>query len=234
MCLVVVAWRPGSAAPLVAAGNRDEHHARPTAPAHWWPEGILAGKDLLAGGTWMGISRAGRFAVVTNFRDPAELGRVARSRGELPLRWLRGEDDPAGIYARRSEYGAFNLILGDTSRLWYVGTHGGLHELGPGLYGLSNAALDTPWPKVERLKARANEDLSEAALLAALADRSPASDEDLPDTRVGIELERMLSPAFIATETYGTRSTTVITPGRFVERRFGPGGAPLGETVERW
>ena len=161
MCLLIFAHQLSADYPLMVAANRDEFYARPTAPAAFWPEypGLLAGRDLEQGGTWMGVTREGRFAAVTNYRDPDVAMPAPRSRGELPLDYLAGSTTPASYLAelakRGGEYAGFNLLVGDRDSLWYFANSGGQapRALSPGLYGLSNARLDTPWPKVERGKA---------------------------------------------------------------------------------
>jgi uncharacterized protein with NRDE domain len=239
MCLIVFAWQEGPDR-LVVAANRDEFHARPAEPAGFWPDAphVLAGRDVRGGGTWMGITHSGRFAAVTNFRDTAPPPAGAPSRGHLVSGFLTGAE-PAAEYARRAEdeggrYAGFNLLVGDSSGLFYASNRGGGRRvLEPGVYGLSNHLLDTPWPKVRRTKEalRAALDRSaaarEAALFAALADERFAPDGDLPATGVGIERERALSAAFIRAGTYGTRASTVLTVGgdgrvRFVERTVVP------------
>jgi uncharacterized protein with NRDE domain len=250
MCLVAFAWHAHPSWQLVLGANRDEFHDRPSAPAAWWPEqpGLLAGRDLRAGGTWLGVTRAGRFAAVTNFRSPGETRAAARSRGELPVSFLAG-DAPASTFARqawmlRDAYNGFNLLLGDGEELWYAGSRDpeGPRRVEPGVHALSNALLDTPWPKASRSRERLGEALAqmepERSVFALLADRSLAPDEELPDTGVGIEWERALSAPFIATERYGTRSSSYLALGpgraRFVEREFAAGGAPLATREYEW
>lgn len=234
MCLVVVAWRVHPDRPLIVASNRDERHDRPTVAAAEWDDepGVFGGRDLTAGGTWLAVGR-GRFATVTNVRDPADT-RVGPSRGELPRRFLTGmeraETFATGIAVE--QYAGFNLIVGDGGSLWYVGTREPPRALAPGIYGLSNDRLDTPWPKVRRARtamARALAGELHTELFALLTDREGAPDEELPDTGVGLALERFLAPPFIAGEAYGTRASTVWDGEVLVERRWGPGGAYLGE-----
>jgi uncharacterized protein with NRDE domain len=230
MCLVVLALHMHPRWPLVIAANRDEFHDRATAPMDWWPEArprILAGKDLAAGGTWMGLSEQGRLALLTNVRDPLRQRSDAPSRGVLVADWLhteRAAHDAASDYRDRG-CNPFNLLLADAggSRWWWVGDGAGQAQpLGPGLYGLSNARLDTPWPKVQRLKAEVLQALAQAPhaqaladhLLATLADRTLPADETLPRTGVALDAERFLAPAFISgaglPRPYGTRSSTVL------------------------
>jgi uncharacterized protein with NRDE domain len=221
MCLVLVAWRGHPQIPCVIAANRDEFHARPAAPAHWWQTEppILAGQDLEAGGTWLGITRRGRFAALTNYRDP-ELRRTGTpSRGSLVTSILQSDGTIMQIldHLRRvgADYNGFNVIFSDGQRLGiYESVRGDGRELGPGIYGLSNHLLDTPWPKVRRAKTRLSEALSALsdtrAALALLRDQEPAPDEQLPRTGVSLEWERLMSSAFVRAADYGTRCSTLL------------------------
>ena len=255
MCLILFAWHAHSAYPLVFAGNRDEAYDRPSAAADFWREDarIFGGRDLEKGGTWLGVSRSGRIAAVTNYRERPKAGKMPRSRGELAAQFLHGEAAPE-TYLRRAlpsfgDYGPFSLLVGDRESLWYCSNRAGANEppraLAPGVYGLSNHLLDTPWLKVTSGKLRLSRLLGtdEAALTVGLfdilSDRAPAPDSDLPDTGVGPHRERELSPLFIAGEHYGTRASTVVLIDRkgevlFVERTFGPRGAPLETTEKRF
>lgn len=243
MCLILFAWRPGHAQPLIVAANRDEFYARPAQSLSAWEDapGVYAGRDLEAGGTWLGIGPGGRFAALTNIRDPRQ-PQGARSRGELVAAFLRGEMAVTTylqqVAERSSHYSGFNLLAGDGQVLGYVNAHEALPRLlQPGVYGLSNAALDTPWPKL--LKARrafeaALETPSAQYFLAMLADDATAPDEALPETGVGLATERLLSSVFIASQNYGTRASTVLIVDdqgrrRMIERRYGPFGGHLGE-----
>ena len=220
MCLVLVVWRMHSEYPCVVAANRDEFHARPAAPAQWWVDHprIVAGRDLKAGGTWLGLTRTGRFAALTNYRDPEQHRADAPSRGGLVLSMLEsGASVAEGLdYLRRvgANYSGFNLIFSDGERLGiYESVGGGGRELGPGIYGLSNHLLDTPWPKVRNAKSRLSAALSNMAdtapVLALLRDDRPAPDAELPGTGVSLEWERLLSSAFVRAPEYGTRCSTV-------------------------
>jgi uncharacterized protein with NRDE domain len=222
LCLIVLAWKARADLPLAVAANRDEWRARPTQPAHWWPDHpqLLAGRDLEAGGTWMGITRKGRFAAVTNFRDPSDKRSTARSRGGLVSEFLPSDQDPrdylAALAPHVREYNGFNLILGDGASLWYFGSREGeAREIEPGVHGLSNHLLDEPWPKVVRGRLgmeQALRDLDPSArLFATLADNQGADDDALPDTGVGIAWERRLASPLITGADYGTRSSTVLT-----------------------
>jgi uncharacterized protein with NRDE domain len=246
MCLLIFAWRVHPEFPLVFAGNRDEFHDRPAEATHWWwePEGILAGKDLRAGGSWLGINRNGRFAVVTNYREPEVATSGRRSRGELVVGFLASTrpvvDWMDELNARQDDYGGFNLIVSDGGQMHYLTNRGeDSRFLDPGIYGLSNHSLDTPWPKVtaarDGLRRCVEQDrLQSETLFQLLADRTPASEEELPDTGVPLEWERVLSPAFIVDPRYGTRAGTVVlmdAEGKidFKERRFKPDGEMEGE-----
>lgn len=242
MCLILFALDAHPEYRLVLAANRDEFYDRPTAPAAPWDDApaVLAGRDLRGGGTWMGIARDGSWAALTNFRDPADFGRPAPSRGHLVGDFLRGDLDPAAylddVGRRADAYHGFNLLVGDgESALWYSNRAGRPAErLSPGVYGLSNHLLDTPWPKVTRgkdalrgLLARADA-LAPDHLLELLLDRTYAADHELPDTGVGIERERALSPLFIVSPDYGTRSSTALLVDRagralLVERTYESG-----------
>jgi uncharacterized protein with NRDE domain len=248
MCLLLFAWRPDTARTLVLAGNRDEFHDRPAAPADWWDGDILGGRDLRAGGSWLAAHRDGRFAVVTNYREPLVEGRGPRSRGELVTEFLAGEAAPAGfareLAARASHYAGFNLLLGSPDALVYFSNRGrGPELLDEGIYGLSNHLLDTPWPKLERSRIRfqtlLDADAPDAEFLAMLADRKPAAAESLPDTGIGPEWEKLLSAPFIVSPHYGTRCSTLLRLGAagefgFVERRFDPAGETTGESAFRF
>lgn len=252
MCLVLLAWRVHPGFPLVFAANRDEAYERPSAAAGFWSDEpqIFGGRDLEKGGTWLGLTRSGRLAAVTNYRTGAGGKTAPRSRGELAAGFLRGADDPRayleGIAARGSDYGGFALIVGDSKRMYWTSNRGsGIEEVLPGVHGLSNHLLDTPWPKVTRGKQRlsallkAKEPELIQGLLDALADRSAAPDSELPDSGVGLQRERELSSAFVAGERYGTRASTVLlisadNEAVCVERRFGTQGVPQGEAARRF
>lgn len=224
MCLLVFAYQTDPRFPLVLAANRDEFHARPTAASQFWPEqpDLLAGRDLEQGGTWMGITRGGRFAAITNYRDPARTAPAPRSRGELPLAYLTGAMTPAdflqALQADAMEYAGFNLLVGSADNLWYFSNSPGNRgqaprQLAPGIHGLSNAQLNTPWPKVETGKQRLREllrrqTLSHDVLVSVVSDRGLADAEALHEQGMGSEMDRLLSAQFIATERYGTRSST--------------------------
>jgi len=253
MCLIVVAWQASPRIRLAVAANRDEFFARPAATATWWPDapGVLGGRDLVAGGTWLGVTRAGRLAALTNFRDlTATRKSGSPSRGTLVGDFLRTKESAAAYVARISRgagaFEGFNLLLSDGADLLsYSNVEGRAVSLPPGVYGLSNHLLETPWPKVVAARARFERALAEARdaeeldgrLLALLADRSLAPDVVLPDTGLPLEWERALSAAFVVLPDYGTRASTSVVFAsdgtvRFTERSFGRGGAPLGEVRE--
>ncbi|HXN15651.1 MAG TPA: NRDE family protein [Usitatibacter sp.] len=241
MCLIILAWKARADLPLVVAANRDEWRDRAAESARWWPEHpqLLAGRDLQAGGTWMGITKGGRFAAVTNFRDPADRHSTARSRGALVTEYLLGTDSPArylsNLSARMHEYHSFNLILGDEASLFYFGSREGVpRSIEPGVHGLSNHVLDEPWPKVTRGRQLMEGALAEydpaAMLFDLLSDSEGAPDEALPNTGVGLQWERRLASPLITGAEYGTRASTVLTvssEGRvlFEERTRKPDGA---------
>lgn len=238
MCLAAIALDTSRRFPLVIAANRDEFHDRPTARLGWWrpdPEGpeVLSGRDLSAGGTWLGLSLSGRLGLLTNVREPSRHEADAPSRGSLVTRWLTGDHPPDRFWVRASLMGhnGFNFIAADFSRgecHWMSNRARYAQRLEKGIHGVSNGRLDEPWPKVVQLKqdlaqALAQQEASPSgtetlaqALMAALGSRTVARDEDLPVTGVGLELERQLSAAFVRTADgrYGTRSSTVIVTER--------------------
>lgn len=222
MCLILVAWQVQPHFPCVVAANRDEFFGRPTAEADWWPgeAGILAGRDQQARGTWLGVTRSGRFAALTNFRDPAVADADAPSRGQLVTAFLEADWSTVQglreIAKRGKGCNPFNILCSDGVDLGiYESTTGAARTLGPGIYALSNHLLDTPWPKVQQAKSRLAAALDElpkaAAMLDLLRDAEPAADEELPRTGVSLAMERMLSSAFIHGEAYGTRCSTIVT-----------------------
>lgn len=226
MCLLIFAHRAHPRYPLLVAANRDEFHRRATAPSGFWsahPE-LLAGQDLEQGGTWMGITRGGRFAAVTNYRDPARTLPAPRSRGELPLDFLAGNAAPLEylrqVAGRGGDYAGFNLLIAQGEALWYLSNdtargEGEPRRLEPGIYGLSNARLDTPWPKVRRGKEKlrallATPELDHDSLADLVLDRSLADTSELHQQGMESGMEQALSAQFIVTPEYGTRSTTTL------------------------
>lgn len=249
MCLALFALDAHPHYTLVFAANRDEYHARPAVPAAWWDEGWLAGRDLKAGGTWFGVTRAARWAFVTNVREPSRHDPDAPSRGALVPAVLADAAPPTASVGRivdsaRARNG-FNLVAGiGGEAAWGSNRVATTETLTSGIYGLSNAALDTPWPKVTRTKAAlaawcdaANPDIE--PLFAILADTTGAPDSELPATGIPLDRERLLSPPFIVSGTYGTRCSTVFTLRRdsaahFVERTFNPRGAAPADVEYRF
>lgn len=221
MCLILLAWRSHPTFDLVVAANRDEFFARPTAPAGFWTErpDVLAGRDLEAGGTWMGVTRGARFAALTNFRSPEHHRAGRPSRGRLVADFLTGTESPSEYLRRSAAYGAgcngYNLLVADRDSLWWGSNIGGeRRELAPGVYGVSNHLLDTPWPKVGAGKTALASALhvlpDDAGLFALLRDDGVHPDEALPQTGVSLEWERLLSSAFVKSSGYGTRGSTVL------------------------
>ncbi len=244
MCLIAFAWKQHPDFPFVFAANRDEFHARPTEAMAWWPdaEGLLAGRDLEAGGTWLALSRAGRFSTVTNYRETAPAP-AARSRGELVAGFPADSASPYDYLDRLdgSRYAGYSLLATDGSELAYGSNRGdGSRLLEPGVYGLSNAALDTPWPKLKRAREgmRAllpGDSVSLDELLDLVADREPAEADEIPRTGLPFEHERALSAPFIVGPKYGTRCSTAIVCRadghvEVAERRFDPAGGISGES----
>ncbi|WP_394840561.1 NRDE family protein [Pendulispora brunnea] len=250
MCLIAIAWQTHPDFSLVVAANRDEWRARPTEPLRWWPDvpDLLAGRDVKAGGTWMGVTKGGRFAAVTNFRDPSDARDNARSRGQLVTEFLRDTEPPeaffSGLAERASQYNGFNLIGGDRTGLFYLGSlEGRVHAIAPGVHGLSNHTLDEPWPKVRRAREAMESALRDtdpaARLFAMLADSTVAPDEELPNTGVGLEWERRLSPPLITGNVYGSRTSSVLTISRdattfFEERTLDGDGKVTASNVFRF
>lgn len=250
MCLILFAYQAESRFSLVVAANRDELYSRPTRQAGFWPEiesgpGILAGKDLRAGGTWLGITASGRFAAVTNIRDPSQPERKSCSRGELTLRFLQGTSD-AATFAKQirddfDEYAGFNLLIGDGHSLYYLNNHHQvMRKLESGVHGLSNGFLDAPWPKIVRGRSLLQQSLQNENpittdhLLELMRDRTEAADSDLPNTGVPLELERRLSSTFIfqPKRAYGTLCSTAIIVDanrhcRFSEQNYNEKGQPV-------
>jgi len=221
MCLIAWNWQPASPHPLLLIANRDEYYARPTLPLHWWQDApILAGRDLQAGGTWLGISRTGRLAALTNHRDPANVRADAPSRGELVSAFLQADtsasDYLTGLLARAADYNPFNLLVFDGAHLLGLESrHARVMAMQPGIGAVSNADFLTPWPKLAHLSfslqtllAKAHP--SDGQLLALLHNPRLAADADLPATGIPLEFERALSAAFIALPDYGTRACSVV------------------------
>jgi len=249
MCLILFSYKSHPEYPLVVAANRDEFYDRPTQPLSYWNRNtnILAGQDLECKGTWLGVTLNGRFAAITNYREPHKNIDHAPSRGLLVSEFLSGTQNPeqylADVQRRADQYHGFNLLIGDRATLYYYSNRGdGIVKLDPGVYGLSNHLMNTPWPKVEKgrrmfqtllekLEAESESEsesmTSSDNLLKVLNGRTLPPDQLLPDTGVGMEWERILSPIFISSENYGTRSSSVIWveySGKvtFLERVYDP------------
>lgn len=241
MCLIAFDWQPQAKRKLLLISNRDEFYHRPSKSAHYWQDApeIYGGKDLEMGGTWLAVSASSRFAAVTNFRQP-DINKYPRSRGHIPSEFLKSEssaiDWADNNKEHLNEFSGFNALLYDGEALVYLSNRNGgsAVTLDAGLYGLSNHLLDTPWPKVVKAK-RALRHVSENApvdqihhhLLNSFQDDQLAEDRELPDTGVGIDLERMLSAMYIHSPSYGTRTTTAVSIHRegeiqFTERNYDP------------
>lgn len=222
MCLILFAWKMNPRYPFILAANRDEFLQRPTAASHWWEDkpGLLAGKDLQAGGTWMGITRSGRFSALTNVRDNRQQRESFRSRGELPLSYLgtslTNADYSAQLQTNEQHYRGYNLLFGSFDQLYFSSNRDApTRQIEAGVHGLSNATLNSPWPKVTHGKKHL-EQLASAELIdpddlfKLLGNKTIAGDDELPETGVGLELERMLSPICISSPEYGTRTSSVL------------------------
>ena len=232
MCLIFISVDNHPRYQLILAGNRDEFHSRPTAPATFWKDApeVLAGRDLLANGTWLGVTRQGRLSLITNYRDPKNINPSAPSRGHLVSDFLISADHGKKYLDKVSTFGAkyngFNLVVGTPSELWYYSNYGkGVEAVKPGLHGLSNALLDTPWPKVETgkllLKPLLEKDvINPSEVFDVLYNCKRANDSLLPDTGVGVEWERALSSMFIKSQNYGSRCSTVLLVDRKGHVRF--------------
>ena len=248
MCLILIACGAHPDFPLVVAANRDEYYRRPTAQAAYWTDHqhILAGRDLECMGTWLGVTRSGRFAALTNFRDPRERKTDAPSRGHLVSDFLASDLDPPSyldaIRLGAARYNGFNLLAGDADGVFcYSNRESTVQALSPGVHGLSNHLLDTPWPKLASAKiafAKALTGLpTQPPFFDLLADREIVPDAHLPETGVPLDWERILSAVFVSSPAYGTRASTLLTmhregPVTLTERSFGPGATPLGEVQE--
>ncbi|MEQ8907298.1 NRDE family protein [Ekhidna sp.] len=221
MCLIAFAYKSHPKYKFILVANRDEFYARPTAIAHWWEDHpkILGGRDLEALGTWMAINKNGRFAAVTNFRDIKNIKPDARSRGDLPVNFLLGQERPS-VYSRHvhgagEQYNGFNLITLDEEIAHVSNYDGDAKLLDPGVYGLSNALLNTPWPKVEKAKRNFNtliqQPFTSEQLIEMMQDTETAPDEELPETGLDYEREKAVSAMCIRTADYGTCCSTALT-----------------------
>jgi len=249
MCLILLAWQAHTDYPLVVAANRDEFFARPSAPAAFWPEApqVCAGRDLEAGGTWLGISRNQRFAALTNFREGRQSAVGCRSRGELVADFLTGTVAPldylASVASHAGDYNGFNLFVGDADSLAYYANRGAQppQRLAAGIYGLSNHLLDTPWPKLATARRAFAESLASLPasepFFTLLADQEIVADRHLPATGVSLDWERILSAIFVRSTTYGTRASTLLMrhldgQTTLLERSFDADAKRIGETSE--
>lgn len=226
MCLIFLSFNQHPEFPLIVAANRDEFYNRPATPLDFWQENpkILAGKDLSGGGTWLGVSKTGYFGMLTNYRDMANLKLGAPTRGKLVIDYLAGEFDPStylqALDANASKYNGYNIILGKLNDPWYYSNENHkIYRLGTGLYGLSNAFIDTDWPKVTLGKEHFRQVIEQDSfdtedLFALMNNKELASDDDLPNTGIGYEKEKLLSSMYIEMSGYGTRNTTILTKDR--------------------
>ncbi len=252
MCLILFSYQAHPAYPLIVAANRDEAYARASAAAAFWSDdaNIFGGRDLEQGGTWLACTRTGHIAAITNFRDGHPRTAAPRSRGEIAARYLSCATDAGTYFAdlqrTQHEYNGFCALAGNLEALYFLSNRGnGVELIKRGVHGLSNHLLDTPWPKVTAGRA-VLQDLPPhgekkiiGRLFDYLAQRSWAPDAALPDTGVGMQRERELSPAFVAGERYGTRASTVVLIGKdgdvfYEERSFEAAGSPLGSVTQRF
>jgi uncharacterized protein with NRDE domain len=224
MCLILFAYQWHADYPLIAIANRDEYYARPSRDAHWWEDtDIFAGRDLEAGGTWLGVNRRGHFAAVTNVREPGGMQAGKRTRGELTRDFLKRNDD-AEVYLQQlaqhdQDYAGFNLLLGDVTGMWfYSNRESQIRRIEAGVYGVSNGRFDEPWPKLEsgreELETMLNSGIEHDQLMEILTDHRIAEDHELPSTGVALDIERLLSSRFIRSAEYGTRACSVVTIDR--------------------
>lgn len=246
MCLILFALNQHKDYPLIIIANRDEFYARPTRTAHWWDDHphIFAGRDLSAQGTWMGVTRQGKFAAVTNVREPGGMSPGERSRGDLTREFLQS-DIGAKDYLERLQrdlerYSGFNLLLGDDQGLWFASNRQpGITKIQPGFYGVSNGRFDEPWPKLKAGKQALadvlNTDADTENLMQILGDNDQADDHLLPETGVDLHFERLLSSRFIHSAEYGTRASTLVkfsnhNTVEFIEKNYDVGGS-MGEAI---
>jgi uncharacterized protein with NRDE domain len=252
MCVILFATRAHPQYPLIVAANRDEAYTRPAAPAAFWTDHprVFGGRDLDKGGTWLGIALSGRFAAITNYRQRPRATEAPRSRGEITRNYLTDSSDAVEylrtLDAHRNEYRGYSVIVGTLAQLYFHSNRSeAMQPIAPGVHGLSNRLLDEPWPKVQQGIAvltgllRAGERELTENLFGLLADRTQAPDHLLPDTGIGIDRERDVSPPFITGASYGTRASTVMLVAVdgsvfFCERTFGPHGVPTGTTEQRF
>jgi len=246
MCLILFALQQHKDYPLIVIANRDEFYARPTRPAHWWDDHaqIFAGRDLTAQGTWMGVTRQGRFAAVTNVREPGGMSPGERSRGDLTREFLQNaiaaRDYLEQLQPEQHRYSGFNLLVGDENELWFSSNRQpGIRKIEPGVYGVSNGAFDEPWPKLKTGKQALAHTLQTTTdseqLMQILGDKDQVADHLLPETGVETSMERLLSSRFIHSAEYGTRASTLIRYSdrnsiEFIEKNYDADGSQ-GEPV---
>jgi len=245
MCLVVFAWKSHPDYKLILAANRDEFHGRPSQEAHWWPDlpDVLAGRDLQAGGTWLATARSGRFAAVTNYREQQRAQAGLRSRGEIVTNFVSTDVDAMTFISTFADdiYAGVSILAADQENICYTSNRGDEPvSLEPGIYGLSNASLDTPWSKLTRSKDALTalidaEKVNNTTLLRLLGDRTPAASSVVESGELPFKLARTLTAPFIVADTYGTRCSTVLlmsNDGRvdFCERRFAADGTVSGDS----
>lgn len=222
MCLLLISYNNHPRYNLIVAANRDEFYSRPASSAHFWDDkpALLAGRDIEAGGTWLGLTTSGKFSAITNYRDIKNLMKDAPTRGNLVADFLLNGFPSADyikvLKEKSDQYNGYNLIFGDVNEMNYFSNQTKTAiKLTPGVYGLSNHLLDTPWYKVEKskksfLRILNKENINANDLFEILSDRTSPPDDTLPDTGVGLEIERAVSPIFVETPIYGTRSSTVV------------------------
>lgn len=248
MCLIVFAYKEHPKYKLILAANRDEFYSRPARRAQFWKEEgfseLLAGKDLEAGGTWMGISKSGNWGALTNYRDPSSIRENPPSRGELVLDYLKNnsqmESYLSEIQAKAQEYNGFNLLAGDRNSVWhYSNVTDAITELSAGIHGVSNALLDTSWPKLDQAKKDLEaviqtDNIDVEELFQLLKNEHKPPEDQLPDTVIPKEWEKAISSVFIKTETYGTRCSTLLlidqqNEATFTERKYDPSSSEILE-----
>jgi uncharacterized protein with NRDE domain len=247
MCLILFAFKQHPDYPLLVIANRDEFYGRPTQSAEWWQDhpDILAGRDLQAGGTWLGVNRSGRFAAVTNVREPGAMSPGEKSRGELPTGFLSEDLEPQAyletIQKQADQYSGFNLLAGDQNQLWFLSNRQtSIRAVEPGFYGICNGQFDEPWPKLksgrEALRNLLKGPFTTEQLMSILTDDSTAAPDQLPQTGVSTEIEHLLSSRFIRSDNYGTRASTLVlfhanNKVEFIEQNYNNLGN-LGEPVK--
>lgn len=240
MCILFIAYQMHPKYSLIIAANRDEMYARPTKAAHFWDDNdtVLAGRDLKQHGTWLGITKSGRFAALTNFRNPKENQENKQSRGHIVKNFLTSQLTPyeylCSLQEERNRYAGFNVIVADQEKMYYYSNvENEIKQIQAGIHGLSNHLLNTPWPKVEKGKQKLQtiveqNDVTPDALFELLADKEKAPEDQLPNTGVPLDIEKQLSSIFIDMEGYGTRCSTVLLVNKdgmvtFSERTFPDG-----------